>query len=170
LKININTIPEEGMKLSLDRNGEWFQGLLAGADAGGFLLDRLALSCAVRKIEGKIAAQAQIPCGRCLEMTGLSIQAPFNCTFSPAPPAMGEETELSAADLDFEYYKGEVIDLDAVVFEQVMLQIPMKPLCSESCRGLCPHCGVNLNKTACNCRSEEIDGRLAVLKQIKVEH
>jgi uncharacterized protein len=83
---------------------------------------------------------------------------------------MGEEKELTAADLDFEYYEGEVIDLDEVIFEQVVLQVPMKPLCSESCRGLCPHCGVNLNKTTCNCQNEVIDERLAVLKRIKLEH
>jgi len=183
LKININTIPEEGMNLNFDRTGEWFRQLvntklrpLAAEDAGDFLLQRLDFSCMVRKIgdniyvEGIIKVNAEIPCGRCLEMTGLLIQAPFNYTFSPAPPKMGEDVELNAADLDFQYYEGEIIDLDEIIFEQVLLQIPMKPLCAEACRGLCPHCGANLNKTTCNCRSEARDERLAVLKQIKLEH
>ncbi|MHB8829585.1 MAG: YceD family protein [Syntrophales bacterium] len=176
MKININTMPEEGMSLDFDRNGEWFRQFLADEEAGGFLLHRLDFSCMVRKVgdniyvEGGIRVKAEAPCGRCLEMTELSLQAPFNYTFSPALPAAEEDAELNAADLDFQYYEGDVIDLEEIVFEQVMLQIPMKPLCAESCRGLCPHCGVNLNRATCNCRSEVIDERLAVLKQIKLEH
>jgi len=176
LKINVNTIPEEGLNLNFDRNGEWFRQFLASDEAGGFLLQRLDFSCRARKIgdnvyvEGTVKVQAEIPCGRCLEMTELSLQAPFKYTFSPALPAMGEETELNAADLDFQYYAGEIIDLDEIIFEQVMLLIPMKPLCAETCRGLCPHCGANLNNTTCDCRSEVRDERLAVLKKITLDH
>ena len=77
LKININTIPEEGMNLNFDRTGEWFRQLvntklrpLAAEDAGDFLLQRLDFSCMVRKIgdniyvEGIIKVNAEIPCGR----------------------------------------------------------------------------------------------------------
>lgn len=176
MKINVNTIPEEGMRLDIEKNSEWFSHLVADSDAYGFNLERLDFACVVRKIgdnvyiEGSIDVKGDIPCARCLEITELSVQSPFNCTFSPTPPEWGDETELSAADLDFEYYEGEMIDLDEVVFEQVMLQIPMKPLCVEACRGLCPHCGANLNRTTCNCQTEDVDERLAVLKKLKVEH
>ncbi len=174
MKINIHTIPEEGLKLTIDRDGEWFRKLRPEED--GFLLHRLDLDCVVRKIaanvyiEGTIEAKAEIPCSRCLEMTTLLIKSPFSTVFSPAPVEMADETELSAADLDFEYYEGETIDLDEVVFEQIMLQIPMKPLCFETCLGLCPHCGANLNHTTCNCRTEETDQRFVLLKQLKIQH
>jgi len=174
LKININTIPEEGMKLNIDRDGEWFRKI--HPDEDGFILNHLDLDCVLQKIEanvyieGTIEAKGEIPCSRCLEMTDLLIKASFNTVFSPAPTEMADETELSAADLDFEYYEGETIDLDEVVFEQIMLQIPMKPLCSESCLGLCPHCGANLNHTTCNCRNEETEQRFALLKQLKIQH
>jgi uncharacterized protein len=176
LKININTIPEEGMGLRFERDGEWFRQLLADADAGGFLLDRLDVFCMVRKIheniyiEGNIEAKGEMPCSRCLEMTEVFLQAPFKYTFCPPPQRMIEEMELKIEDLDLEYYEGDLINLEQIVFEQVMLQIPMKPLCSESCKGLCPHCGANLNKTTCNCREEVFDPRMALLKQINVNH
>ena len=176
MKININTIPEEGVKLKFERDGEWFRQMLADADAGGFLLHRLDVSCMIRKIqeniyiEGNIEAKAEMPCSRCLEMTTVFLQAPFKYTFCPPPQKIKEEMELNLEDLDLEYYEGDIINLEQVVFEQVMLQIPMKPLCSESCRGLCPHCGANLNKTTCNCRDESFDQRLAVLRQINVNN
>jgi uncharacterized protein len=176
LKININTIPEEGFHLQFERDGEWFRQLLADVDTGGFLLDRLDVSCMVRKIqdniyiEGNIEVKADMPCSRCLEMTAVFLQAPFKYTFCPPPQKLKEEMELSLEDLDLEYYEGDIINLEQVVFEQVMLQIPMKPLCSESCKGFCPHCGANLNKTTCNCRNEIFDPRLAVLRQINVNH
>lgn len=176
MKININTIPEEGMSLFFAKDGEWFRQALADADAGGFSLHRLDVSCVVRKIgqniyiEGNLEAKAQMPCSRCLEMTEVLLQAPFKYTFCPPPQKIKEEMELNLEDLDLEYYEGDIINLEQVVFEQLMLQIPMKPLCSESCKGLCPHCGANLNKTSCNCSNEIFDERLAILRQINVNN
>ena len=59
------------------------------------------------------------------------------------------------------------IDLDALVFEQVLLQVPMKPLCAETCRGLCEQCGANLNAESCACRPGAVDRRLEALKNFK---
>jgi len=53
------------------------------------------------------------------------------------------------------------------VKEQVLLSVPMKPLCRNDCAGLCPVCGRDLNEGACNCRKEELDPRLAPLAQFK---
>ena len=121
-------------------------------------------------IEGRVAIAAEMPCSRCLETTRLSLQSSFHYTFAPLPSLPQEDVELSATDLDFAYYEEDVIDLDAAVFEQLLLQIPFKPLCAESCRGLCPHCGIDLNTTSCDCRGEVLDDRLAVLKQFKTQH
>ncbi len=176
MKININTIPEEGLTLKFEGDGKWFRQLLAGGDAGGFSLEKLDVSCVVRKIreniyiEGNIDAEGEMPCSRCLEMTEVFLKGPFKYTFRPPSQDFKEEIELSLDDLDLEYYTGDIINIDKVVFEQVMLQIPMKPLCSESCKGLCPHCGANLNKTTCNCRNETFDERLSILRQIQINN
>ena len=175
LKINVSKIPEGGMIMKFERNGEWFRENLPGKPPGDFVLDRVDVACAARRmkenvfIEGSVSTAAEMPCSRCLETTRLSLQSSLHYTFAPPPSLPQEDVELNAADLDFAYYEEDVIDLDAAVFEQILLQIPFKPLCAESCRGLCPHCGANLNATSCDCRGEVLDERLAILKQFKAQ-
>jgi len=86
----------------------------------------------------------------------------------PEKKGSKQEDELSTEDLEYGYYQDDVIDLDNLIFEQVMLQIPIKILCTDTCKGLCPHCGMNLNTASCSCHAEFIDERLAVLKKIRV--
>jgi uncharacterized protein len=173
LKINVSKIPEGGRVLQFERDGEWFRSNLPGAAPPDFVPDRIDVACTARRmkenvfIEGSVATAVDVPCCRCLEMIRLPLRSSFKYTFAPPPSRSQDEVELNAADLDFAYYEGDVIDLDTVILEQILLQIPIKPLCAESCRGLCPHCGINRNKTSCDCRGEVLDERLAVLKQFK---
>jgi uncharacterized protein len=173
LKITVSKIPEGGMNLQFERNGEWFRENLPGATPCDFVPVRIDTACSARRmkenvfVEGTITTAVDMPCCRCLEMARLPLQSSFKYTFAPAPSHLQEEVELNAADLDFAYYEGDIIDLDTAIFEQIMLLVPIKPLCAESCRGLCPHCGSNLNTTSCDCRGEVLDERLAVLKQFK---
>jgi uncharacterized protein len=174
LKITVSKIPEGGMILRFERNGEWFRENLPAATPCDFAPERINVACNARRIkenvfiEGTVATAVEMPCCRCLEMARLPLQSSFKYTFAPSPAHAAEgEMELNAEDLDFAYYEGDIIDLDAVIFEQVLLQIPIKPLCAERCRGLCPHCGINLNTTSCNCQGNVFDERLAILKQFK---
>ncbi|MBN2438932.1 MAG: DUF177 domain-containing protein [Deltaproteobacteria bacterium] len=173
MKINVSKIPEGGRVLQFERDGEWFRRNLPGAAPPDFVPDRIDVACTARRmkenvfIEGTVATAVDVSCCRCLETIHLPIRSSFKYTFVPPPSRSQDEVELKAADLDFAYYEGDVIDLDTVIFEQILLQIPIKPLCAESCRGLCPHCGINLNISGCNCRGEVLDERLAVLKQFK---
>lgn len=175
MKLSVSTIPEEGTNLRLERDGAWFRERLPEAGEDGFVLKKVDVACAVHRmredvfVEGSLTTTAEMPCGRCLETTCLSLRSTFHYTFTPPPSLQQEDMELSETDLDFAYYEDDTIDLDAALFEQVLLQVPIKPLCAESCRGLCPHCGVNLNATSCDCRGEILDERLAILKQFKVQ-
>lgn len=63
------------------------------------------------------------------------------------------------------YYDGEELDITEDIMDMVILSLPMKPLCSDKCRGLCPKCGINLNEEECDCVLEEIDPRLEKLKE-----
>jgi uncharacterized protein len=173
LKINVSKIPEGGMAIGFERSGAWFLENLAGAEPPDFVPGKIDVACRAWRmrdsvfIEGTVSTEARMPCCRCLETTALPLAAAFKYIFAPPPDQTQDEKELSAEDLDYEYYEGDIIDLDQVIVEQIMLQVPLKPLCGESCRGLCPHCGANLNKTSCGCRGEVFDERLAVLKQFK---
>jgi uncharacterized protein len=77
-------------------------------------------------------------------------------------PAQEKEDE---EDANFSFYKGAEIDLGEILREHLALEIPIRYLCSESCKGLCPQCGQNLNSAACSCVPIKGDPRLAVLKE-----
>jgi uncharacterized protein len=82
--------------------------------------------------------------------------------------AMPDEIDVELADEDMNIASYlDVIDLTQVVDEQVALALPMKILCNEECKGLCPRCGIDLNRGECKCRVETSDDRLLVLKDIK---
>jgi uncharacterized protein len=67
-------------------------------------------------------------------------------------------------DVDISYYRDDRIDLNELLREQFYLALPMKPLCRDDCKGLCPQCGTNLNTGACSCATQWEDPRLAPLK------
>lgn len=175
MKISVSKIPEGGLDLRLERDGNWFRGFSPAAAPADFVPDRIDATFAVRRmkenvfIEGTASTTVEAACSRCLEKTRQAVKASFKYTFAPPPAQPKEEWELSAEDLDFAYYEEDSIDLDALLFEQIMLHMPIKPLCRESCKGLCPRCGIDLNVAGCSCRDETFDERLAVLKQFKVQ-
>lgn len=140
-------------------------GLPLGSVDGSVTLKRIRQTL---YLEGDLRTQAETVCSRCLEAARLPISASFKYVLSPAQEEHPEEQELSPEDLDFVCYQDDLIDLDPLIIEQIMLQIPMKVLCSEDCRGLCPHCGANLNQRVCHCHDEHMDIRLAILKKLKV--
>lgn len=58
------------------------------------------------------------------------------------------------------------IDVDELLRTDIVLELPLKHLCSDDCKGLCPKCGANLNKKDCGCSVKNIDPRLEALKQL----
>ena len=84
--------------------------------------------------------------------------------------AVAYEREVGEDDLGVSYYKDDAVDLSEIVREQFYLALPMKPLCREDCKGLCPVCGKNRNREACTCQSEWVDPRLEPLKNLRTEN
>ncbi len=174
LQIAINSIPEAGKSLDLDLAEEWFgrwhqeDPSLEFADAritGQVTLARHGHDILVR---GRLKGQLTLSCGRCLEDFAAPVEAEFDLLLVPGPAAVGpDEEELSAADLDLDFYSGEMVDLESILREQIILTLPLKPLCAEICRGLCPRCGANLNREACNCQAEKADSPFAKLAKLK---
>ena len=115
---------------------------------------------------GRVQTRLQLECGRCLESFEIPVDSPFELRYVPEPAATadGDEREVTEDDLTTSYYKEESIDLAELMHEQFVLALPMKPLCSEGCKGLCPHCGTNLNKGTCDCKPIWTDPRLAALE------
>ena len=95
----------------------------------------------------------------------MPVDAAFDLRFLPAAEmAEDGEREVQDEDLDTSYYRDDQIDLNELLREQFYLALPMKPLCRDDCKGLCPQCGTNWNTGTCTCTTEWEDPRLAALK------
>jgi uncharacterized protein len=120
------------------------------------------------RLTGRIRGTIECDCSRCLEPFAVPVDVALDLMFLPAGENAGEdEREVGEDDLGVSFYKDDTIDLAEVMREQFYLVLPMKPLCQEDCRGLCPVCGINRNRETCTCRSEWVDPRLDVLRSLK---
>lgn len=116
-------------------------------------------------VVGHASTTLQLDCGRCVEPFEMPVHATFDLRYVPAAHNAGEgEREIEEDDLATAYYHDGRLDLTELVREQFQLALPMKPLCSDACRGLCPECGANLNRTECGHAPKWEDPRLAPLK------
>ena len=78
-----------------------------------------------------------------------------------------EEASICEAETEIGYYVGEGLLLEDALREQVLLATPVRALCRDDCKGLCPHCGRNLNVEQCNCEQHVSDPRWDALSDIK---
>jgi uncharacterized protein len=114
-------------------------------------------------VTGRLTASVPLACGRCLEALPTTVDVDVAVRVVPRP-ADGDARELGADDLDVDFYVGDLLDLAKLIETETTLALPMKPLCREDCRGLCPRCGANRNAVACGCEERPPDPRLAVLR------
>lgn len=119
------------------------------------------------RIRGSVSATVEVECVRCLSPFDETVERDFDVSYCRAE-GVGpvDESELDEKDLDLDYYGDEGIDLQHLLGEQILLSLPMKPLCRPDCKGLCPQCGLNLNDQACSC-APDVDPRLASLGAIR---
>ena len=167
MRIQPSKIPQDGLRICLQENLE-----VEGLKVDGPV--RVAL--AVRKVgnsillEGSLECEVDLECAACLDAVRTSVTSAFTADYRPVPkqPVEGE-VELAEAELDVSYFHGDEIDLRDLLREQVVLGIPLRPLCREDCRGLCPVCGGNRNRSDCGCASEGSDPRFRALQKLKGE-
>jgi uncharacterized protein len=110
---------------------------------------------------GELHGEVFGSCARCLEEYSFALDHPFVFVLSPRAAAGTEPADSKTDDLAQSYYEGDEIDLTPLVYEQAMLALPTRPLCAESCRGLCAQCGANLNVAPCGCPAQAPESRLA---------
>lgn len=121
------------------------------------------------RVELRTKTVAILSCSRCLREFAFPVMAEGTLTLLRIPSAgsLKEEMELTLEDLDSSYFEGDIIDLSQLVYEQIVLSFPMKPLCKEDCKGLCPRCGVDRNLYSCECQKSEADPRWAPLMKFR---
>ena len=120
------------------------------------------------RLTGRVQSVLDLSCSRCLEPFLWPVDATFDLVYHPHTANVGEgELEVEDEDLSTAFYADDGIDLAHLMREQFYLALPMKPLCSGDCRGLCPVCGVNLNRGSCDCKRDWEDPRLAALRALR---
>ena len=128
---------------------------------------RLQRNAAV-DVRGSIKAPLEIDCTRCLAPVKQELNLEFHVDFVDKeffPDS--KETHLETSELDTDIIEGNELDLTEIVREQILLNLPEQVLCSEDCKGICPTCGTDLNKTGCSCGENELDPRWAALKDLR---
>jgi len=174
LQVAIKAIPETGLEVEIDLAPEWFarwraeDPSLEFADAHITGLVRLSKHGRDILVRGRLAGHLELTCSRCLEAFAAPAATDFDLLLAPGPQAVSSaEEELSLTDLDLDYYTGEVVDLESLLREQIILLAPLKPLCDETCKGLCCQCGANLNRETCHCRTETVNSPFAHRAKLK---
>jgi uncharacterized protein len=172
MHIDIQHVPPEGQPVERDISAESL-----GAQEDLRLIDRILVSGQLYPagegafcLRGRMDVVVETACVRCLELFAMKLHQDLDLLYLPQSENVGpeddSERELSDKDMAVGFYQDDKIDLKQVIWEQVYLALPMKPLCKEDCRGLCPQCGTNLNLSMCSCERETVDPRLATLKTL----
>ena len=113
-------------------------------------------------IDGEVQLVLEIPCDRCLE----PVQVPFELEFTKNVDLQESDGE-QIDDLDEKnYIDGYNLDVDKLLYNEILIGWPMKILCSESCKGICNVCGQNLNKGSCDCEDTSLDPRMSVIRDV----
>ncbi len=120
------------------------------------------------RISGALHTRLELVCARCLDTVHEEVSRDFDLYYRPmATIAREEEVRLKLDDTEIAFFRGDGLFLTDVLAEQVLLALPMKVICRSDCRGLCPHCGANLNTDECRCETHAADPRLAPLARLK---
>ncbi|NLP14729.1 MAG: DUF177 domain-containing protein [Clostridium sp.] len=160
MKIDITSIlKNDGASLDIEHNEPLESNNFV---AGDFIFDRpisfkgrMVNAGGVIKLDGRLTVEYSTNCSRCLKdiesMVNIDIQEDF----------VGENSDKT----DEQYtYQGKYVDLEKVIKDNIILNLPVRQICDDECRGFCPKCGVDLNSSKCECHSDETDPRLEALK------
>jgi uncharacterized protein len=127
------------------------------------------------EVQGTLKTRARLSCSRCLKNFDTPLASDFELSYTKEIPGLmdvfdEQEIELKVEEIGMFYFKGEEINLQQGIQEQVVMALPLQPLCDENCKGLCPQCGSDLNQGDCGCKRELSANKFAVLKNLKLDN
>ncbi|MCK4837806.1 MAG: DUF177 domain-containing protein [Desulfobulbaceae bacterium] len=168
LQVQTVEIPEEGLSVKVT-DGSWFPDREV-ARRGGLEVEVSFTRRNERiSVVGSIDLVMLLSCDRCLADFELPKHIDFQVVFdlSGADPALtAREYECDQSEMDVIFLEDPVIDLGAILSQQVIMEVPRKNLCQNDCQGFCPDCGVDLNKNKCSCEVGDADSPFSVLRQL----
>ena len=122
------------------------------------------------RLRASYSSNFEVPCARCVDPVQHPISGDFDLIFRP----LGTETDsseraISTSETEIGYYQNDSLALEDVLREQVLLSLPARTLCREDCKGICLHCGSNLNHEPCKCQAAPVDPRWSALSELRTK-
>lgn len=108
------------------------------------------------RAKGRIRTALSLRCVSCLDNYEQKVNSKFDIILFPVQMVDENSTQraLGSEDMEYIFFDGDEIDLERILMEQVNLFIPLNPVCSPYCKGMCPNCGTNLNEDNCQCENQ----------------
>ncbi len=166
--LELTDIPAQGRDFSFEESRDWDELLHKHSMQGSPESDiQLGLHVLPQSegflLTGYLKGVFSLPCERCLKSAKVGVDRKFQIF----------EDFSAASDTPLESLLREIsghweLNIEHLMWEQFNLSLPGKILCSEECKGLCPHCGKDLNEGPCSCSTEKTDPRLEIFKKIKI--
>jgi len=174
LSIAVEDIPHGGLEIAEQMAPEWL-GPLVGPQffpSGEPVRLKLFLVRTEENVvaRGEMTGRLKFVCSRCAEEAPFEVKHSFSHVFvARIVQSTSIDGEFRESDnLEFTFYDGKDIELEPLASEELVLALPHFPLCSEGCKGICQHCGKNLNEGPCDCHSDVVDPRWVRLREIKL--
>ena len=175
VKIDIDTIGDAGLHIGEPLAAAWLQktlgdGHLFVPGGDGAVALHLLRTGATVFVRGQVNLPLQAPCSRCLAPVRRQMVAPIEVTLVPiaAQPSANTDGELTDDDVSVGTYADAEINLDLVLHDEILLELPTQILCQAGCSGLCRLCGTNLNDRDCGCSDAAEVGPLGALARIRL--
>ena len=165
LSVNLAAVPSHGARVAISAERE----ALGFADTGFEIVGRLRLHGRIDRLErdgfrlsARLGGELRLECVRCLGPVALPVDEEFDLVYLPrtaeSAVATSGERALEASDMNVSFYAEDRLELAHTVWEQLNLALPVKPLCSSGCLGLCSSCGADRNRGP-RCGCDENTGR-----------
>jgi uncharacterized protein len=170
--IKLEDIPAEGLRRDLEIESFGDDGRELAVSLEGPVRASLGLTRHQDRVrlQGELSAEVKFECSRCLKEYVGEVRSEVEMFLEEEDDTVtDEEVELTAEEAGTRPLRDGRVNLREIVAEQVHLALPVKPLCREDCRGLCPRCGADLNDRSCGCGDEPHDPRWEALKKLKVK-
>ena len=172
LWIAISELPADGREFSFPERELW-AGAWSALRLPGHVGERLSAELRLIPqgqgvlVSGWLRGSVVMPCDRCCEDCEVPVDVVVDRFEEPAGEGLAADADVEESHLREQ--DGELkLDAAGLLWEELMLALPIKPLCAETCKGLCAHCGANLNQADCGCREDSGDLRMAVFRNIKL--
>jgi uncharacterized protein len=132
--------------------------------------DKVNVNISLQKLHNQVVLDTELllnahfECDRCVSDFDTTLETKYQAVY-----LFGNNTDKDGDSLNVTYLPKDAseIALDNDIRDYALLAVPMKKLCKEDCKGLCPECGKNLNEGICNCKNNEIDPRWLPLQDLK---